>query len=401
MDDGAAFPPVTVFSDGHDYWLADGFHRIKAAERIGKETIEAEIQQGGRREAILHSVGVNATHGLRRTNDDKRRAVMTLLNDTEGYIGEDGKRHYWYKWSDREIARRCAVHNSFVSRLRASLSTSDSEPRTYTTKHGTTATMDTSAIGRKSNSEHSDQEDFDLPETEPPKHSAKSKPTFNRTNDNIKWAKWTWNPVTGCKHNCPYCYAQDIANRFTGCFEPEFHEDRLEAPGNTKPDSSIPGGDAVFVCSMGDLFGCWVPNDWIWQVMRQVENNPQWTFLFLTKNPRRYESVQFPENAWIGATVDRQNRVELTEKALANAYAPVRFVSCEPLLEEITFSDMSMIDWLIIGAQSRTSGAAEFQPEWSWVWSLLRQAHEAKTPVYWKDNLKVKPEEYPEQDREI
>jgi hypothetical protein len=84
-------------------------------------------------------LGADETDGLRRTNDDKRRAVLTLLNDGE-----------WSKSSDREIARQCAVHHSFASRLRGSLSLSDSDERTYTTKHGTTATMNTSAIsGRR------------------------------------------------------------------------------------------------------------------------------------------------------------------------------------------------------------------------------------------------------------
>lgn len=91
--------------------------------------------------AVLHSVGANAQHGQRRTNADKRKAVMTLLNDEE-----------WGQWSDREIARQCAVSKSFVNKLRPSLSTMDSEksvPRTYTTKHGTVSTMNTQNIGRQ------------------------------------------------------------------------------------------------------------------------------------------------------------------------------------------------------------------------------------------------------------
>jgi hypothetical protein len=90
-----------------------------------------------RRDAILYSVGANEAHGLRRTNDDKPRAVMTLLTDAE-----------WATWSDREIARRCAVSPDFVSKLHRSLSSDDSEARTYTTKHGTVATMNTAAIGK-------------------------------------------------------------------------------------------------------------------------------------------------------------------------------------------------------------------------------------------------------------
>jgi N6-adenosine-specific RNA methylase IME4 len=127
---------VTLFYDGGAYWLADGFHRHAAHLKAGATDIAADIRQGTRRDAILHSVGANQSHGLRRTNDDKRRAVMTLLNDEE-----------WGKWSAREIAEHCGVSHDFAARLKKSLSSDDSEV-TYTTKHGTVATMQTGNIGR-------------------------------------------------------------------------------------------------------------------------------------------------------------------------------------------------------------------------------------------------------------
>ena len=139
-DPATVFPPIVVYHDGKDYWLADGFHRLEAWKRVGRIEVPAEIRQGDRRKAILHSCAANAAHGLRRTNDDKRRAVMTLLDDEE-----------WSQWSNREIARRCGVHYNFVGKLRAdvTITPSDSEvPRTYTTKHGTEAQMDTSRIGK-------------------------------------------------------------------------------------------------------------------------------------------------------------------------------------------------------------------------------------------------------------
>jgi hypothetical protein len=139
VDNQAHFPPVVVYHDGKDYWLADGFHRVEAYQRTGRMNISADMRQGTRRDAILHAAGANAAHGLRRTNADKRRAVETLLRDEE-----------WSKWSDREIARLCAVDHKFVGKLRneMSLGTIPSE-RTYTTKHGTTTTMDTSNVGKK------------------------------------------------------------------------------------------------------------------------------------------------------------------------------------------------------------------------------------------------------------
>ena len=74
-----ALVPVVVFHDGVDHWLADGFHRYHASRRIEALESVAEVRTGTRRDAVLYSVGANASHGQRRTNADKRRAVMTLL----------------------------------------------------------------------------------------------------------------------------------------------------------------------------------------------------------------------------------------------------------------------------------------------------------------------------------
>lgn len=104
---GIEFPPITVYHDGADYWLADGFHRFHAHKQAGKASIAAEVMTGTAREAILHSLGANGTHGLRRTNSDKRKAVLTLLADTE-----------WAEWSDRRIAEVCGVSHPFVAALR-------------------------------------------------------------------------------------------------------------------------------------------------------------------------------------------------------------------------------------------------------------------------------------------
>lgn len=108
---GDRFPAAIVFYDGQDYWLADGFHRWYAAKAVEQSTLLSEVRQGSLRDAILYSAGVNAEHGMRRTNADKRRAVMRLLEDEE-----------WSQWSDREIARRCKVSQPFVSGLRGELS---------------------------------------------------------------------------------------------------------------------------------------------------------------------------------------------------------------------------------------------------------------------------------------
>ena len=106
---GSNLPPVTVFFDGAAYWLADGFHRYWANKRIDKDCISADVHSGTQRDAILYSVGANTSHGLRRRTPDKRKAVLTMLEDEE-----------WAKWSNREIARQCGVGESMVRRTRDS-----------------------------------------------------------------------------------------------------------------------------------------------------------------------------------------------------------------------------------------------------------------------------------------
>jgi len=134
---------------------------------------------------------------------------------------------------------------------------------------------------------------------DPPPVVNGQRPTFNQTNENVDWAKWTWNPVTGCLHNCGYCYARDIAERRMGDykaigFTPHFHQDRLLAPQYTKVPAKAEtdiGYRNVFVCSMADLFGKWVPQEWIDAVLEEVRAAPQWNFLFLTKYPQRLADI--------------------------------------------------------------------------------------------------------------
>jgi hypothetical protein len=111
MTASVQFPPIVVFDDGETLWLADGHHRVEAARRAGFTVLRAEEHEGGRRDALLYACGANATHGVRRTNADKRLAVTLMLRDEE-----------WRQWSSREIARRCAVDEGLVRRVREELS---------------------------------------------------------------------------------------------------------------------------------------------------------------------------------------------------------------------------------------------------------------------------------------
>lgn len=232
-------------------------------------------------------------------------------------------------------------------------------------------------------------------------------PKFNLTNENVDWAKWTWNPVTGClgpngKGVCEYCYARDIANRFNPYkFEPTFHPDRLNAPKNTKipkGKENEPGIRNVFTVSMGDLFGDWVPLNWIDQVFQMIQENPQWNFILLTKNPRRYFDFDFPPNCWIGATADTQERADIALDVFYRLrdVKNIKFLSCEPLSERIWLDlEYYPVDWLIIGGRSRSTGMPAMQPEWEWVESLFSQARLLSIPVYFKPNLLVRPKEFP------
>ena len=149
MRDGVVFPPVVVFYDSltSTRLLAEGFHRIAAAKQAGFTSISVTVIEGNERAAMLHSLGSNADHGKRRTNADKRYVVETMLKDDQ-----------WSAWSDREIGERCKVTHPFVAGIRKSLIPVSLETlpvsevtkeRTFTTKHGTTATMRTGNIGKK------------------------------------------------------------------------------------------------------------------------------------------------------------------------------------------------------------------------------------------------------------
>lgn len=147
IKNGAQFPPLAVFYDGQDYWLADGFHRYRAYIQCDIHDIEVDVHNGTRRDAILYSVGANAEHGFPRTNADKRRAVMTLLKDEE-----------WKTWSDHKIASKCHVDHKTVLKFRESslgkfpsdASTSGKDTcRKFISKHGTPAVMNIKKIGKK------------------------------------------------------------------------------------------------------------------------------------------------------------------------------------------------------------------------------------------------------------
>lgn len=128
MEGGDEFPPLTVHFDGVHYYLSDGYHRYHSAKKAGKVSFACNVINGTFREAVLYATGVNSKHGMRRTVADKRKAVMTYLDDFE-----------WSQWNNSEIARRANVSVPFVANLRQS--GSDDKPTSvkYTTPTGKVA----------------------------------------------------------------------------------------------------------------------------------------------------------------------------------------------------------------------------------------------------------------------
>lgn len=215
----------------------------------------------------------------------------------------------------------------------------------------------------------------------------------------IEWCDYTWSPVTGCRNTCSYCYARKIAERFRGTkafpdgFEPTFHEDRLMQPTKKWEISKI------FVCSMGDLFGPWVPNEWINEVLESADNLGaiHHTYLFLTKYPERLQQFNpWADNWWVGVTVTGGGSYKRALEGLGDVQARVKFISFEPLLERVSIDgfrapirslwqhEVVPVSWVIVGSQTNPTKL----PKLSWVAEIIETAQSRNIPVFLKDNLK-------------
>ena len=254
---------------------------------------------------------------------------------------------------------------------------------------------------------------------------------MNLHKSKIDWCTHTWNPVTGCLHGCEYCYARRFIGRFAphaterpmvdpdsgatgiiqytpGCyvtsravkladetgayvrstpypkgFAPTMHMDTLSFPEKRLTPAR------VFVSSMGDLFGEWVPDTWIEEVFAACMKAPQHTYLFLTKNPSRYmklaEAGKLPEeqNFWYGSTVTDP------EMPFWRSKYHNTFVSIEPLLapfERAGEVAEKKVGWVIIGAMTGPGSRLQ-QPKRKWVEDILADSRAAGIPVFMKENL--------------
>ena len=211
----------------------------------------------------------------------------------------------------------------------------------------------------------------------------------------IEWTEKTWNPVTGCtkiSQACANCYAEVMAKRLSSIpatkekykngFKPTIHLESLEEPLKWKKPST------VFVCSMGDLFHRDVPCDYIDQVIQVIRENPQHTFQILTKRAERMAkyfmgglSEGVPRNAWLGVTCERANYYDRIDWLRWVEKAPVRFLSCEPLLGPMNDINLDGIDWVITGGES---GPCARRTPIEWFRGLRDACRRWNTPFFFK-----------------
>ena len=234
----------------------------------------------------------------------------------------------------------------------------------------------------------------------------------------IEWCDSSWNPVSGCYHTCPYCYARGTANRFKGCndspdgtapdkvvalkerlqvtdssgktrnaaypygFTPTLHEYRLNDPA-TKGF-----GKTIFVCSMADLFGEWVPEEWIVKVFNACKAAPGHRYLFLTKNPKRYiqlaEKGLLPqgEEFWYGSTVTDPDTLFFWSDDHNT------FLSIEPILAPFLegVGVVDKVDWVILGAETGNR-KGKVVPERSWIEHPVEVCQKNGIPIFMKDSM--------------
>ncbi len=188
----------------------------------------------------------------------------------------------------------------------------------------------------------------------------------------IEWTDATWNPVTGCTKTsagCVHCYAEMMSRRlkamgtekYKNGFQVTLHEDALNEPRKWRKPRTI------FVCSMSDLFHKDVPFEFVDKVMRVIKETPQHRYQLLTKRAERMEEYfqtrGVPKNVWIGVTIEVQTSKGRIEALRTIKDAPIRFLSCEPLLEDLGEIDLTSIDWIIVGGESGTQ-ARPMKEEW-------------------------------------
>ena len=187
----------------------------------------------------------------------------------------------------------------------------------------------------------------------------------------IEWTDKTWNPITGCTKKsagCAHCYAEVMARRlqamhlkkYQNGFGLTLHEEDLDDPFQWKRPHNI------FVCSMSDIFHENVPFDFVDRILETIKKTPQHRYQILTKRSERmaeyFTTRDIPQNIWLGVTVEcTSSKIRIDNLRVLNA--TVKFLSCEPLIEDLGELDLQGIDWVIVGGESGTL-ARPMKPEW-------------------------------------
>lgn len=206
----------------------------------------------------------------------------------------------------------------------------------------------------------------------------------------IEWTEHTWNPTTGCTKispGCKYCYAEIMANRlqsmgamgYDNAFELSIMTNRLEQPTLRKKPTMY------FVNSMSDLFHEKIPFDYLDDIFSVIKKTEHHTYQILTKRSERmaeyFSSRIVPNNAWLGVSVEDKEYGVPRIKTLQGIDAPVKFLSCEPLLENLGILDLSNIHWIIVGGESGINARPMKE---SWVLSLKNQCERSDVAFFFK-----------------
>jgi len=210
------------------------------------------------------------------------------------------------------------------------------------------------------------------------------------TYSDIEWTEQTWNPVTGCTKvspGCKHCYAEVMARRLKAMnaagyedgFALRLMPERLEQPLRRRKPT------VYFVNSMSDLFHEDVPDEYIDRVMEVITKTPQHTYQILTKRAERirdyFSSRPVPSNVWLGVSVEDRKYGLPRIPYLRSVAAKVRFLSVEPLLEDLGEFDLSGIDWVIVGGES---GYKARPMKMEWVRNVQAECDAAQVPFFFK-----------------
>lgn len=210
------------------------------------------------------------------------------------------------------------------------------------------------------------------------------------TNSKIEWTEQTWNPTSGCTKvspGCKNCYAEGMSRRlkamgtrgYENGFELTLHPHKLMVPLKRKKPT------VYFVNSMSDLFHEEIPYSYIDQVIDVIDRTPNHTYQLLTKRAARmreyFEGRTIPQNLWLGVSVEDQKYGIPRIDELRNLPAKIRFLSVEPLLEDLGEFDLTNIDWVIVGGES---GPQARPLQGAWVENIKSQCLSSDVAFFFK-----------------